>query len=397
MASLCSTSSVLRLCRAPSTHPTSSSPWAPHRVSFISAETPAPPLRSGASSAREIRRSSSRHSSCQVRATAEAKPTANERSTAAAGVAVYRPQSYDAMVADASRSVLFALDDNIKRMEVEFPPLPTSVSSYKGSSDEFIDANIQLSLALIRKLHQAKGTKAKLVLPDRPEKRRAARVFTSSLEMTDGVSLGCLDDAPRGGASGFFGALRSALDFDFEAVDEERWQSSGPVDLIIIANASTSELPTVERYIEAFAPDTPVVLFNLELDTLRADLGLLGFPPRDLHHRFLSQFLPVFYLRARDYSKSVAVAPFVLNYSGALFRQYPGPWQVMLKQADNSYACVAESTDRYTLGQTKEELLLSLGIQEEDGSTMQFLRRGYKTSTWWEEELEEEQSTEWRS
>jgi hypothetical protein len=36
----------------------------------------------------------------------------------------------------------------------------------------------------------------------------------------------------------------------------------------------------------------------------------------------------VFFLRARDYSKSVAVAPFIINYSGALFREYPGPWQV---------------------------------------------------------------------
>jgi hypothetical protein len=37
---------------------------------------------------------------------------------------------------------------------------------------------------------------------------------------------------------------------------------------------------------------------------------------------------PVFFLRPRDYSKSVPVAPFIINYSGALFREYPGPWQV---------------------------------------------------------------------
>lgn len=44
--------------------------------------------------------------------------------------------------------------------------------------------------------------------------------------------------------------------------------------------------------------------------------------------RFLSKLRPVFFLRPRDYSKSVAVAPFIINYSGALFREYPGPWQV---------------------------------------------------------------------
>ena len=31
--------------------------------------------------------------------------------------------------------------------------------------------------------------------------------------------------------------------------------------------------------------------------------GLLGFPPKDLQHRFLSFFKPVFYIRQRDYSK----------------------------------------------------------------------------------------------
>lgn len=83
-----------------------------------------------------------------------------------------------------------------------------------------------------------------------------------------------------------------------------------------------------------------------------ADLGILGFPSKELHYRFLSQFTPVFYIRIREYSKvsflccnnnsilvlqsnvsvtvhiivlkTVAIAPYVLNYNGALFRQYPG-------------------------------------------------------------------------
>lgn len=40
--------------------------------------------------------------------------------------------------------------------------------------------------------------------------------------------------------------------------------------------------------------------------------------------------------------------------------------------------------------------LNSYTITEEVGSTMAFLRRGYKTSTWFEEEEQLEQSKEWR-
>ncbi|RZB57472.1 Protein LOW PSII ACCUMULATION 3, chloroplastic [Glycine soja] len=51
---------------------------------------------------------------------------------------------------------------------------------------------------------------------------------------------------------------------------------------------------------------------------------------------------------------------------------------VMLKQADGSYACIAESANHFSLGEVKEELLRVLGLQEEEGSSLEFLRRGYK-------------------
>ncbi|KAL1355601.1 hypothetical protein AAHE18_05G125100 [Arachis hypogaea] len=204
--------------------------------------------------------------------------------------------------------------------------------------------------------------------------RRASELFKSALDSIDGITIGSLDDVPAGPMTSFFRSGRNTLDFDFEDENEDRWKSNEPPSLYIFLNCSMRELANIEN----------------------ADLGLLGFPPKDLHYRFLSQFTPLFYIRIKEYSKTVAIAPYIVNYSGAVFRQYPGPWQVMLKQADGSYTCIAESTTRFTLGEAKEELLRVLGLQEEEGSSLEFLRRGYKASTWLED-FDLEASSAWRS
>ncbi|KAH1240354.1 Protein LOW PSII ACCUMULATION 3, chloroplastic [Glycine max] len=202
---------------------------------------------------------------------------------------------------------------------------------WPGSSDEFIDANVQLALAVI-----------------------------------DGITIGSLDDVSLLDLS-----VRNTLDFDFEDDNEGRWQSTEPPSLYIFINCSTRELAYIEKYVEKFATSTPTLLFNLELDTLWPS----GLPSQ----RFAVPLsFSIHSIRIREYSKTVAIAPYIVNYNGAVFCQYPGPWQVMLKQADGSYACIAESANCFSLGEAKEELLRVLGLQEEEGSSLEFLRRGYK-------------------
>ena len=72
--------------------------------------------------------------------------------------------------------------------------------------------------------------------------------------------------------------------------------------------------------------------------------------------------------------------------------------KVLLKKDDGNYICVAEDRVRYSLFDVKEELMSAMGLNTEDeGSAMSFLRRGFKRSTWWEEDLDNEKSKNWRT
>ena len=325
---------------------------------------------------------------CLAAAEGEEKDSASRK----AGRSTYRPSSYTELIDDAVASIVFGVQDNLKRMEVEFPSV-SNVDGYKGSSDLYIDSNIQLAISAARKIFSTTAMRVHIMLPDEAEYRRAYKLFKSALETSDGVTLGHLME----GKSNFLSSLTSQFGLGESCPDPT--ERAKQADIYISANASTVELKELEEYTNAVVKDKPLVTWNMELDNLRADLGLLGFPPKDLQYRFLSTIKPVFYIRQRDYSKTVAVAPFIINYSGALFREYPGPWQVMLRQDNGVYACVAEDSDRrYPLGEFKAELTRAMGLDvEPEGSTMAFLRTGYKTTTWWEDDIDKEESNDWRS
>jgi len=308
---------------------------------------------------------------------------------------VYSPDSYQDICFHAYQCVMDGMRDGLDLMEIEFPAVPGEDASYKAASDVYIDLNIQYALTVFSKIYKETGKTCEILVPDGPEYRRAKKVFANALELSDGCTLNTLDEQKTEPVTSFFGnllkggGLRTEEDDAFSGFD---------ADVYVIVNVSCIELPSAERFVEEKAKGKPVVFLNCELDTLRADLGLFSFPDKFMHYRFLSRVKPVYYLRTRAYSRTINVSPFVVNYSGAVFREYPAPWQVMVKQNTGELVCVAEDDDRFTLGEAKEEMLIALGLADLDGSPMKFLRAGYKTCTWWEEDnITDEESDFWRT
>lgn len=54
-------------------------------------------------------------------------------------------------------------------------------------------------------------------------------------------------------------------------------ESAKKADLFIAVNASTVELTDIEKYIEATVREKPLIIWNMELDTLRSDLGMAPY------------------------------------------------------------------------------------------------------------------------
>lgn len=61
-----------------------------------------------------------------------------------AGRMTYRPESFEVLVEDACASVLSAIENGETRLEVEFPPLPTSVSGEVTPLKPQLDANTDI-------------------------------------------------------------------------------------------------------------------------------------------------------------------------------------------------------------------------------------------------------------
>eukprot|EP00466_Bigelowiella_natans_P000442 jgi/Bigna1/125761/aug1.1_g469 len=329
------------------------------------------------------------------------KPVDDTRFNRTAGRDRYNPQTYFELVADATEATKDAMADGIERIEVEMAAL--GQETYKYRADTFVDVNAALATALGAGI-AGSGKRVRILLPDQAELARQNFMLQKNMGkrmreemgiLSNKLNFGCLTEA----APSIDEKIGSAFSSLFGREATVPTPPENPEDVFIVVNIGVLDLPLVETYYENILKPQgrTMIMMNCELDTLRADLGLPSFPSKDLHYRFLSFFKPAFFLRNRNYAKTQATPPYNIDYAGSLFRDYPGPWQVMLKLGDGSLACVAEQEKRYFLNEAKYKMAEALGIAEEKGSVIDFLRTGYKAGTWWEEAESQELSNLWRT
>jgi hypothetical protein len=273
-------------------------------------------------------------------------------------------------------------------VDLQFPPLPANVLELDDvSAYDVSNANLKLAIDF-----------AKSFAPE----QKVAILFPDEAEANIGVDNIGGTTAPHPGV--IISSLRKSEEGDDRLLKPEQFflslfgqGSSGSVraiegiDMYICIVASAQELPDIEE-LSKIEPDKVIVFFNMKLDILRGDLGAPAFPSREFQDRFLSKVKPVYYLRTRQYSRSTPKPPFMVNYQGCLFRSYPGQFQTLLDTGTGNYRRVLGNDIRPGLGEFKEQLTEALrveGVLEVEGKTLSFLRTGYKTSTWWEEDRPE--------
>lgn len=100
-------------------------------------------------------------------------------------------------------------------------------------------------------------------------------------------------------------------------------------DSYLIVNPSSIEVDKVEALCND-ALDKPVILLNPRLEDV-AVVGI-GYAARQLRERFLSQIETCYYIRAVD--------------EAAVYRCYPGPWQIWKEIAPEKYELLQELSAR---------------------------------------------------
>jgi hypothetical protein len=304
------------------------------------------------------------------------------------------PSTFLDCVKQAKDSVKAAMADGHTLIEVEFPPLPLEyLEDSASSARDIADANTRWSVEFAKSF--TKLGKVSIIYPDQPELDDAMKFVEGGEEKDklDGINpypnitLGTIRTDSIKNARSLDQILLSIFGATVAG-------TVGPIEntaMYIAVVSSTQELPDLEK-LHNLDPSIPIVFFNLRLDVLRGDLGLPLFPGRDLHHRFLSQIKPAYFMKSRSFATSLRRPPFIVNFSGLLYRSYPQQYQSILNTGSGKNKVVFLGPDRPTNLDFRNNLSGSLKIQ---GVPKEELITGGNL-VWWEKDQEKDASPNWR-
>ncbi|KAJ1412126.1 hypothetical protein B484DRAFT_455463 [Ochromonadaceae sp. CCMP2298] len=298
------------------------------------------------------------------------------------------PSNFLDCVRQAAQGAKKAIADGYNLVEVEFPPLPLEfLEDSSSSARDIADANTRWAIEFSRTF--VENGLVSIIYPDQPELDDAIKYvdMDGGANPFPNVTLATIrSDSIRNA-----GSLDQILMSVFGATVGGTVEAVENTKMYIALISSTQELPDLEK-LHNLDPSIPLVFFNLRLDILRGDLGLPLFPGRDLHYRFLCKIRPAYLMRSRSFATSLRRPPFIVNYSGLLFRSYPEPYQSILNTGNGANRMVKYSPERPSNKVFRDNLTSALrvpGVPPEELMTNGNL-------VWWEKDVEKDESENWR-
>eukprot|EP00891_Asterochloris_glomerata_P008847 jgi/Astpho2/8847/Aster-05482 len=253
------------------------------------------------------------------------------------------PSTYGEALRQAAVSTQAAIQDGCKLIEVEFPPVSLASVAGDGEGANEMTYSMQYLRQFCRPFQQGAATTREMqVAMSGAGKNPAAGswdvnpVFDVTKFQLDYLTTpsGLLD-----------------IGIDFNKVDvASRCKPSDQLYIIAYPHFNVNELIAVQELHSkiAAAGGQPIVVFNGELDRIRSGYYPALFFPK--LGRLAKTFLP-------DFEAAYYIHNFKGTKGGALFRAYPGPWQVYRRLPNMEMVRVQSQDSMPTLKQVALEIL----------------------------------------
>lgn len=275
-----------------------------------------------------------------------------------------------------------------KLIEVDFPPLPLEyLEDSTSSARDIADANTRWAIEFARNI--ADMGQVSIIYPDQPE-------------LDDGIKFVDMPGKTKPFTNITLATTRSDSIKNAKSIDQILMSIFGATvggtveaipgtKLYLAVTSSTQELLDLEK-LHNLDPTIPIVFFNLKIDQLRGDLGLPLFPNRDFHYNFLTRIRSAFVMRSRAFATTLRRPPFILNYSGLLYRNYPEPFQCILNTGNGKSKLVKVLEYRPSSGEYRDSLIEALQVPNVPREEL----RTKANDPWWEKVSLKENSSAWR-